>query len=139
MKISLIDASEYFRGLLLLSRKDDKITEPEAELVKRTGKVLGFEKEFCDAAVREILENEYILDTPPEFSTVELAMKFVKDGLALAFSNRGLPAFETVWLRETVEKNGVDMNWFEHRLKIARNGKPGNGRLEADDLSVQYY
>jgi hypothetical protein len=138
MKISLIDAGEYFRGLLLLSRKDHKITEAETELMKRIGKTLGFEREFCDNAIREILENEYILDTPPEFSTGELAMRFIKDGLTLAFSDKEVPTFEAEWLRTTAEKNGLDVKWFVQQWKNATNRKETDGRLEVDDLSVKY-
>jgi hypothetical protein len=138
MKISLMDAGEYFRGLLLLSRKDHKITEAETELMKRIGKTLGFERKFCDNAIREILENEYILDTPPEFSTRELAMRFIKDGLTLAFSDKEVPSFEDEWLRATAEKNGLDMKWLVQEWKNATNRKTIDGRLEVDDLSVKY-
>lgn len=48
MKISLLDAGEYFWGLLLLTRKDHKTAEEEVELMKRIGRTLGFEKQFCD-------------------------------------------------------------------------------------------
>jgi len=101
MKISPIDAGEYFRGLLLLIGKDRTITEAEKELMKRIGKTLGFEREFCDNAIRDVLENKYIADTPPEFSTNDLAMKFIKDGLAIAFSDNKLHMSEAEWLRST--------------------------------------
>jgi hypothetical protein len=138
MRISIIDAGEYFRGLLLLSRRDRKISEPEAELMKRIGKTLGFEREFCDNAIREILENEYILDTPPKFSTSDLAMKFIKDGLTLAFSDKEVVAFECEWLRAAAENNGLDMQWFVQQWKLAMNTKDTDNRLEVDDLSVKY-
>ena len=87
MEISVIDASNYFKGLLLLIRKDHKVTGAENALMARIGKRLGFEKEFCESAVQEILKNRYIEDSPPEFSSRELAMMFVRDGLALAFAD----------------------------------------------------
>lgn len=65
MKIRLLDASEYFRGLLLLIRQDHTITESETRLIRRVGKTLGFEKEFCDNAIQDILENEYIREGCP--------------------------------------------------------------------------
>jgi hypothetical protein len=137
MNISLIDAGEYFRGLLLLSRKDHKITEVETELMKRIGKTLGFEREFCENAIREILENEYVVDTPPEFSTSELAMRFIKDGLTLAFSDKEAHAFEAEWLSATAEKNGLDVKWFVQQWKNAVNRKDTDSRLEVDGLSVK--
>ena len=87
MKITVLDGSNYFKGLLLLIRKDHKITESEIQLMKRIGKTLGFEPKFCDNAIHEILENKYIVDVTPEFSTKEIAIKFIKDGLTLAFSD----------------------------------------------------
>jgi hypothetical protein len=138
MKISVRDASEYFRGLLLLIKKDHKITETENGMMKRIGQALGFEREFCADAIRDLLENKYILDAPPEFSTRDLAMKFVKDGLTLAFSDQDVPASEVEWLRNTAERNGLDMNWFLQEWKGATNRKQIDIRLEVDDLCVMY-
>ena len=59
MKITVLDGSNYFKGLLLLIRKDRKITQAEIELMKRVGNTLGFEKTFCDNAISEILGNRY--------------------------------------------------------------------------------
>jgi hypothetical protein len=50
MTITVKDGSEYFRGLLLLIAKDHRITEEETTLMKRIGKTLGFENDFCDNA-----------------------------------------------------------------------------------------
>jgi hypothetical protein len=138
MKISVNDASEYFRGLLVLIKQDHKITETENGMMKRIGRALGFEREFCADAIRDLLENKYILDAPPEFSTRELAMRFVKDGLTLAFSDQDVPASEVEWLRNAAERNGLDMNWFLQQWKGATNREDPNGRLEVDDLSVLY-
>jgi uncharacterized tellurite resistance protein B-like protein len=138
MKISVIDGSSYFKGLLLLVRKDRKITELEIQLMKRIGKTLGFERKFCDDAIHEILENEYIVDTPPQFSTKELAIKFIKDGLALAFSDNELHPSEAEWLRSTAEKNGLDLTWFRQQSAKATNRKQLLSHMEVDDLTVEY-
>ena len=73
MNIGVIDRSNYLKGLLLLVRKDSRISDAEVRLTKRIGKALGFEHAFCDNAIREILENKYIVDVPPEFSAKKLA------------------------------------------------------------------
>jgi uncharacterized tellurite resistance protein B-like protein len=119
MKISVIDSSNYFRGLLLLIRKDGKITESEIQLMKSIGKALGFERKFCDNAIHEILENKYIVDATPEFSMKELAIKFIKDGLALAFSDNEIHPSEAEWLRSTANKNGIDLTWFRQESVAA--------------------
>jgi hypothetical protein len=139
MVISPMAAGEYFRGLLLLSRKDHKITEAETALLKRIGKSFGFEREFCDHTIRDILENEHVLETPPEFSTTELAARFIKDGLTLALSDKEFTAFEAEWLKATVEKNGLAVEWFIQQWKDATNRQEANARLEVDELFVKYY
>ena len=138
MKISVVDGSNYFRGLLLLIRKYRKIAEPEVQLMQRIGKALGFGKEFCDNAIREVLENEYIEDSPPKFSSSELAVRFIKDGLSLAFSDNDFDRSEEEWLRMTAEKNGLDMEWFSQERRITTTMKEPAARLEVEDLTVKY-
>ncbi len=138
MKIKVLDGSNYFRGLLLLIRKDHMTAEPEIELMSRIGKALGFETEFCNNAINEILHNEYIVDSPPEFSTMELAEKFIKDGLTLAFSDGEIDPLEEEWLKATAEKNRLDPNWFCQEMKSHTRGTELSKLLEADDLTVTH-
>jgi hypothetical protein len=138
MKISPIDAGEYFRGLLLLIGKDRTISEAEKHLMKRIGKSLGFEREFCDNAIHDILENKFIVDTPPEFSTSALAMKFIKDALALACSDNKLHISEAEWLRSTAEKNGLDLEWLAEEWEHTTRSRDPGIHLEVDDLTVEY-
>lgn len=138
MKITVVDGSNYFRGLLLLIRKDRQITDSEIRLMKRIGKTLGFEREFCDNAIEEIMENTYIVDAPPEFSTKELARKFVKDGLAIAFADDEVHPSEEEWLWSAAEKNGLDLEWFRNEMLAARNRRPFPVHMEIDDLTPDY-
>lgn len=137
MKISVIDASNYFKGLLLLIGKDRKITDPEIALLQRIGKAFGFEKVFCDNAIRDILENKFILDVPPEFSRTELAKKFIKDGLTLAASDNAIDPSEEEWLLSIAEKNGLDSQWFYKERQGTEKGIGVHGLLEADGLTVE--
>jgi hypothetical protein len=139
MEISIMDASNYFRGLLLLIRKDRKVTDTETDLVKRIGKTLGFEKEFCENAIHEILDNPHVTDEPPEFSTKELAIKFLKDGLTLALSDYELHPHEEHWLISTTLKNGLDIGLFSHELDIARSENRPPAHLEVDDLTIAHF
>lgn len=138
VRISIIDGSNYFKGLLLLVGKDKKVKQPEIELMKRIGKTLGFEKEFCDNAIRDILENKYIVDAHPVFSSKELALKFIKDGLFVAFSDNEIHPSEEQWLRLTAEKNGIDLMLFSQELENVVQRKILSDRLEIDDLAVEY-
>lgn len=136
MEISVIEASNYFKGLLLLVRKDHKVTETENALITRVGKRLGFEKEFCDTAIQEILKNKFIEDSPPRFTSKELAMMFVKDGLALAFSDNVMDYKEEKWLRSVVDINSLSRHWFVGELVNASARKKKIDYLEADKLTV---
>lgn len=138
MNISVLDGSNYFKGLLLLIRKDRKIAESEIQLLKRIGKSLGFERKFTDIAIQEILENEYIEDVPPEFSTKELAIKFIKDGLVIALSDNEFHPFEEEWLRSTAEKNGLDPAWFRQAIVSTPDRGIFPSSMEVDDLTVEY-
>ncbi|MBI4429394.1 MAG: TerB family tellurite resistance protein [Ignavibacteriales bacterium] len=137
MKISIVDASNYFKGLLLLIRKDRKVTESEVEFMKRIGKALGFEREFCELAIHGILENEYVKDQPPKFSTKDLAVKFIHDGLTLAFSDNEIHPAEEEWLRFVAELNGLDLKWFLEERQRAAKSKALYARIEVDDILVE--
>jgi hypothetical protein len=134
MKIGAMDASNYFKGLLLLIRKDGKTSKAEINLVKHVGKSLGFEKEFCSNAISDILENQYIVDEPPRFSSKELAAKFIKDGLLIAFVDRDFDRQEELWLQRTAEQNGIDFKSIAHIVEIAGDTSVHPFRLEVDDL-----
>ncbi len=137
--ITVREGSDYFRGLLLLISKDRKISEPEIILMKRIGKALGFEKDFCNNAIHEILENKHVSIEPPKFSTNELAKKFIKDGLMLADSDNEIHAFEEVWLKTTAEKNGIDIELFLREKEIAAGRRRDlDDHLEVDDLTVEH-
>jgi hypothetical protein len=133
-----MDGSNYFRGLLLLIRKDRNASHPEIELMKRIGKALGFETEFCNNAIDEILENKFIVDEPPQFSTKELARKFITDGLTLAASDKEIHPSEEQWLKSTVEKNGLQVEWFLQERENATKRKGHYAYLEVDELTVEY-
>lgn len=137
MKISLIDRSNYLRGLLLLIRKDHTISGPEKDVMMRIGKALGFDKEFCERALHEILDNKYIEDEPPGFQLREVAEKFIRDGLTVGLCDHEvLHTHEEEWLRRTAEKNGLDAEWFNVQLRQAVVSESANTDLEVYHLIV---
>lgn len=138
MKITIVEGSNYFRGLLLLISKDHKISEPEIVLMKRIGKALGFEKDFCNDAIHEILENRFILEEPPKFSTKELAKKFIKDGLMLAGSDNENHSSEEAWLELIAKNNDIEIEWFLHERENAQVRRGDlDEHLEVEDLIVE--
>ncbi len=136
MEINVLDASKYFKGLLLLIRKDHKVTDIEYNLMARIGKQLGFEKEFCDNAVQEILRNRFIEDSPPEFSSRELAAMFIRDGLAVGFCDHEIDRKEVKWLKAVALKNMLDIAWFDSEMATARTRAVDADHLEVNNITV---
>ena len=138
MKISVPFSCNYLKGLLLLIRKDRKISEEEHELMARVGKNLGFEKNFVENAIHEILDNKYITVIPPEFSSREIAEKFLKDGLVLAASDNEIHPEEERWLLSVAARNNIDEAWFIGEKKNLKFRTESVHKLEADTLQVNY-
>jgi hypothetical protein len=112
VKLTPLEAGNYYRGLLLLIRKDNKVTEEEYFHLKSIGKILGFEKLFCETAINDILENQHISKAPPLFSKIKLAKKFISDGFYIACCDNDLHPKEEQWLRAVADKNGIEEDWF---------------------------
>ena len=117
MTLNLIDRSNYFKGLLLLIRKDSVISNEEREIVKKLGQLLSFDKKFVRNAINNVLYNEYIIDEPPKFSSKDLAKVFIKDGIRLAMADRNIHHNELEWLRSVAAINGLDTKWFNKEIK----------------------
>ena len=64
-----------------------------------------------------IIKNKYITPEPPEFSSRELAEKFLKDGLVLASSDSDIHPHELAWLAAVAEKNNVSKHWLLEEKK----------------------
>ncbi len=138
MTIDILDGSLYFKGLLLLIRKDHSIDEKEAALMKSIGRSLGLERRFCEEAIRDILENRYITDTPPKFSSAEVARKFLRDGLRLAVADDEIHGLEEQWLTDVASANDVGHDWLETEKAAALSGALGD-RYDVFDLQVRYH
>ena len=139
MKIGVKDGSEYFRGLLLLIRMDRRVTASEAIIMKRVGKALGFEKDYCENAIKEILNNEFVANDPPRFSTRDLAIKFLSDALTLVGIDDGTLGSEESWLKSFAENNGLNLERFlREKENASRKRKDVYAQLEVEALMVEY-
>lgn len=123
MKMSLLEKSNYFKGLLLLLRKDNHITSEEREMMMGFSSTMGFDKTFCRQAIDTLLENEFILDEPPVFSSPEIAKSFILDGFRLACSDKYLDPKEVEFLKETSAVNGIEIEWFKETLEQFKTNK----------------
>jgi hypothetical protein len=138
MRITVREAGEYFRGLLLLVSADRRVSLQEQLLLERAGRSLGLEQQFCRDAMREILENPWVEVSPPYFSDRALAESFVRDGLMLANSDGSLHAMETAWLRKVAEMNGLTPEWFDREKGKSAGADPAAIRLNVEGAVLSY-
>ena len=111
MEFTLQDRSNYLRGLLILIGKDRKISSEERDMFRKLSTDLGFSRDFCEDAMNELLENEYIIEEPPKFSDIEIAKLFIKDGIKIAFADKEFHLYELSWLRSVATANLLDHKW----------------------------
>ncbi len=133
MTMELIDRSNYLKGLLILIRRDKILTKTEKSLVIEAGVNLGFERRFCEVAVEELLENEYLSDSPPVFSNSELAEYFLHDAVKVALADKMMHIYELQWLIEFCEHNTLPASKVEELIKyyISHNStKMDAGEIE---------
>ncbi|MFZ6033828.1 MAG: hypothetical protein ACOYVE_11040 [Melioribacter sp.] len=133
MELSLIDRSNYLKGILILIGKDKKLSIEEKNMFKSLGKALGFGEEFCEEVMEDLLENEYLIEEPPRFEKKEIAELFFKDGLKLALSDGEIHLYELNWLNLIAEKNELDKEWrlnTYNNFKENYNGFDGNFEIE---------
>lgn len=138
LHIAVQEAGSYFKGLLLLIGTDNTITDAEQELLMRVGKALGFEKEFCRNAIQEVLDNKYLVDSLPTFSSKEVVEKFVMDGLAIAAADGHIHKLEEQWLLATAKRYLLSEQWFADQKLLAMKRSAIPDTLQADSLVVDY-
>lgn len=136
MKLNIRDRSNYLKGLLVLISKDRKISENENDFIMNVGKILGFDKEFCQEAIDTLLENEYISQEPPVFSNSEFAMSFIEDGISVSLTDDDLDSLEVSYLKSLAKENKVDESWVMQQLSTAERISR-NSRFDIPNLSVE--
>jgi hypothetical protein len=116
MNIPLIERGEYYRGLLVLIRRDRFISEKERELMMQLGQALDFDRRFCENAIDDILKNPHIKDRPIRFSEKVIAEAFLKDAISLALADGELHPKELSWLQAIANANGLDDAWLSGQI-----------------------
>lgn len=109
--------SIYLKGLLLLIKRDKIIEEPEKKLMQDVGRILGFEKEFIQNSIDNLLENEFITEEIPVFTDKNIAESFLLDGLKLSFSDNDFAPEEIEYLTEVAKQNELEKDTFPSILQ----------------------
>jgi hypothetical protein len=113
MKLPLSVKSDYFKGLLVLSRRDRVIDNRERDFLIRVGEVLDFDRRFCETTIDELLSNVNITRNPIVFADEDIKESFFRDALRIAFSDGYVHATEFRWLRTMAHANGKSDEWLD--------------------------
>jgi hypothetical protein len=119
MNIPLEERGAYYRGLLVLIRRDRNINECEREMMLQFGQMLDFDKRFCEVAISDAINNRYIKDKPMSFSEKTTAESFLHHGILLALADNELHPKEWTWLKKVAKENGIEEEWLKTQLKQA--------------------
>jgi len=117
MELSQLDKSSYLKGLLIVAKKDETLTDFEKKFLKNIASKLGFASEFYESTIRSLLSNKYIPENPIKFSEKKIAESFITDGIKLALKGSTITERELDWLRQTASENELDEEWFAGKVK----------------------
>ena len=112
MNLSLLNRSNYYKGLLVLLRRDRIIDAREKEFMLQMGKVLDFDRRFCEATIDDLLSNTHITRDPVIFSDERIKKCFFRDALRLAFADGYLHPMELRWIKTVARANNQSKQWL---------------------------
>ena len=124
MKMSQEVKSHYYKGLLVLLRRDRVIDDRERDLMLQIGEILGFDRRFCEAAIDELMSNTNITRDPVVFSDETIKACFLRDAVRLALIDGELHPSELRWLRVVAHVNGLTDPWLDDVIKQIREKNP---------------
>ena len=127
MNLSLLSRSNYYKGLLVLLRRDRIIDDREKRLMLRMGEVLDFDRRFCEATIDDLLSNAHINREPVLFADEQIRKCFFRDALRLAFADGCFHPMELRWLRTVARANNQSEQWLDG---IAREFKEKKAPLD---------
>ncbi len=117
MQIPVKDRGKYLRGLLIMVKMDNFISERDRKIIIHTAKHLGYSADFYESILNTLLGNEYIGSEPIMFDSTKLAKHFLIDAVNLAGADKKLSNEKINWLKCTASINLVDRNWFEEIIR----------------------
>lgn len=113
MSITLVDKSNYLRGLLILAKKDNEISEFQRFIILSAGRDLGFSSSFCEEIVDTLLQNDCLCEDPIKFENYAVAQAFIADGIKITSCGKQIIEAELNWLKRAAEINSVNSRWFD--------------------------
>lgn len=123
---SIIDNSNYLRALLVLIMKDRKVWNHELKLFLKEGKALGFNKNFCEESIENLLFNEQIDTKPPLFFNKKVAVKLLKAGIQIINEDQKLSPNKLAFLEKVAAANNMDQEYRSKILIRLKKSQPKN-------------
>jgi hypothetical protein len=117
--IPLKDRGMYYRGLLVLIRRDQTIDAQERGLMIQIGEALDFDRRFCEAAIDDLMKNPHIKAEPVQFPDRKTAEAFINDALALALVDGNIHPKELSWVKAVAEANGISGKYLSKKMEKA--------------------
>ena len=124
MSLSQAAKSHYYKGLLVLIRRDRIVHSGEKDLMLQIGEMLGFDKRFCEATIDELLSNTNITRDPVFFPDEIIKECFLRDAVRLALIDGNLHSNELRWLRKVAQFNGLTDQWLDAVIRKVKEKNP---------------
>ena len=116
MNISVLDRSNYLKGLFITAKLDKELSQNEKDILKTISDKLGFASDFFNESVKSLLTNKYIKEEPITFSAKEVAESFLNDAMKLACVNNLITNEEIKWLKQIADVNKIDSEIIDKEL-----------------------
>ena len=103
MQIPLEDRGKYLRGLLIIVKMNEVISEMDRAIIINTAKHFGYATDFYEGILNTLMRNEYIGSEPIMFDSTNLAKYFLIDAeinSALILTFRELEFLTSFFLTE---------------------------------------
>jgi hypothetical protein len=124
MRLSQVEKSHYYKGLLVLLRRDRIVHAREKDLMLQIGEILGFDRRFCESTIDELLSNTNITRDPVFFPDEIIKECFFRDALRLALVDGNFHPSELRWLRKVAHFNGLTDRWLDALILEVQENNP---------------
>ena len=113
----LMDLGAYLQGLLVLMASDNHLHEKQKEMIRNFARAKGFEKQFIEESITNILDNMHIVKIPPKFNSKKRAHEFLREAAEISICDGLLHPNEKKWIFEVARKNNIEISEIEEILK----------------------
>jgi len=109
---TILDKSNYLKGLLIVAKMNNKIEDGEKDIISSASSRFGFSQDFINETIQNILANDFVPNTPIQFSKPAVAQEFIGECLKLVISKENPAPRELLWLSEVAKINKLENEWF---------------------------